>query len=457
MPTHPLRSRLAGVLLAAGVAGLGAAIGRGAENAPEFWRWSPTPPMGWNSYDTYGDSVTEAEVLANAHYLRDHLLAHGWNTVVVDFRWYDPAANSGDLKAVLGRPLTADASGRLLPAPNRFPSSAAGRGFRPLADAVHALGLKFGIHVMRGIPRQAWKANTPIADSPFHAADAALPTNVCPWNPDMFGVDGASAAGQAWYDSLLRLYASWGVDYIKVDDLSRPYYAAEIEALRRAIDRSGRPILFSLSPGRTPLADADHVQAHANLWRISDDFWDRWRNLDAQFDLLAAWQSHGGPGHWPDADMIPLGHLAIRSVGQDRPTRFTRDEQMTLLSLWSLASSPLMLGMNLPDNDAWTEAALTNDELLAIDQDPLGRPASPRQRQKGAEVWVKALRDGSWAVGLFNRTAAPADITVDWSSAGLTGSLQVRDVWAHADQGSAEGHLTRSVAAHGAVLLVLRP
>ena len=426
-----------------------------AEATPQYWRWAPTPPMGWNSYDAFGDSVTEAEVLANARYLRDHLLAHGWNTVVIDYRWYDPAADSGSLKKALGRPLAADEFGRLLPAPNRFPSAADGRGFRALADRIHALGLKFGIHVMRGIPRQAVRANTPIAESAFRAADAALTASTCEWNPDMYGVDGASPAGQAWYDSLLRLYAGWGVDYIKVDDLSQPYYRAEIEALRRAIDRCGRPVVFSLSPGPTPLAAADHVATHANLWRISGDFWDRWRNLDAQFDLLAAWRPHGGPGHWPDADMIPLGHLAIRSVGPDRRSRFTREEQTTLLSLWSLASSPLMLGMNLPDNDPWTQSALTNDELLAIDQDPLGVPAIPIQRRGGAEVWVKTLRGGAHAVGLFNRTAAPAVIGLDWAGAGLTGPQSVRDVWGRTDLGTSADRLSAPVPAHGAVLLVL--
>ena len=169
------------------------------------------------------------------------------------------------------------------------------------------MGLKFGIHVMRGIPRQAVRANSPIEGSRFHAADAGRTGDTCEWCPDMYGVDGAGPGGQAWYNSIFRLYASWGVDLVKVDDLSRPYRRSEIEAIRRAIDASGRPMVFSTSPGETPLAEAAHIRQYANMWRISDDFWDSWASLDRQFELLARWHGQAGPGHWPDADMIPIG------------------------------------------------------------------------------------------------------------------------------------------------------
>ena len=174
------------------------------------------------------------------------------------------------------------------------------------------------------------------------------------------------------------LYAAWGVDFIKVDDLSNPYSDQEIEAIRRAIDKCGRAIVLSTSPGETPLAKAAHVERHANMWRISGDFWDNWGALNHNFDLLAAWQGHAGPGHWPDADMIPLGHVGKRSVGGDRFTKFSKDEQITLMSLWALAPSPLMLGMNMPENDAWTLALLTNADVLAVNQDPLGRQGIAR-------------------------------------------------------------------------------
>ena len=372
---------------------------------PPYWKMATTPPMGWNSYDSFGDSVTEEETLANARYQKEHLLAHGWTYVVVDYRWYDPGAHDNNPSGRAGAKLAADGFGRLLPAPNRFPSAADGKGFKPLADRIHAMGLKFGIHVMRGIPRQSVKENTPIEGSEFKAADAANTGNVCPWCPDMFGVDCAKPAGQAWYDSILRLYAAWGVDFIKVDDLSSPYSAREVEAIRRAIDRCGRAIVFSTSPGETPVSEAAHVETHANMWRISGDFWDSWDALNHTFDLLAAWQGHAGPGRWPDADMIPLGFIGKRSVGGNRMTHFSKDEQVTMMSLWALAPSPLMLGMNMPENDKWTLSLLTNDEVLAVNQDPLGRQGMRISRTKELEVWTKDLSGGAKAVAFFNRAS----------------------------------------------------
>ncbi len=416
--------------------------------------------MGWNSYDAFGDSVTEAQVLMNAQAMQRNLLSYGYDTVVIDYRWYDPGAHSSKLTDRAGARLTADEYGRLLPALNRFPSAAGGQGFKPLADRLHSMGLKFGIHVMRGIPRQAVAANTPIEGSSFRAADAANPASKCGWNPDMFGVFGAKPAGQAWYDSILRLYAGWGVDYIKVDDLSAPYSEAEVEAIRSAIDRCGRPILFSLSPGPTLTKHALHAEQHANLWRISGDFWDRWEKLNHQFELIAAWRDYGGPGHWIDADMIPFGHLSLNNHdgGPDHISRFTPDEETTLITLWSLASSPLMLGMNLPDNDALTQSIIANDEVLAVDQDALGQPARRvRQGANGGEIWVKETIGGGKAVGFFNRGDSDATVVLQWPDAGLVGRQSVRDLWRHSSMGIFEGKIAMPVKPHGAVLLVLRP
>ena len=365
-----------------------------------------TPPMGWNSYDTFGDSVTEQEMRTNIDWFKHHLQPLGWEYVVVDYRWYDPGAYDNNANGRAGVQLTPDDFGRLLPSPNRFPSATNGAGFRPLADYAHSLGLKFGIHVMRGIPHQSVFANTPIAGSSFHAMDAAETSSQCAWCQDMFGVDASKPAGQAWYDSLLRLYASWGVDFIKVDDLSRPYSAAEVKAIHDAIEKSGRSIVFSTSPGETPVARAAHIAVNANQWRISDDFWDAWKFMEHNFDLLKAWQGVAGPGHWPDADMIPLGKIGLRSVGKYRWTAFTRSEQLTLMSLWAVVSSPLMLGMNLPANDDWTTALISNPEVLAVNQDPLGQAAVRHPAENQIEVWSKDLADGSKALTLINRGRA---------------------------------------------------
>ena len=446
---------LAGLCLA------GALLPAAADDATNFLQWAPTPPLGWNSYDVFGDSVTEAEVLTNANYMKEHLRAHGWQYVVIDFRWYDAVTTYDDRnlnRERTGAVLAADEHGRMLPATNRFPSAANGRGFKPLADQIHAMGLKFGFHMMRGIPRQAVNAGTPIEGSPFTAAEAGDTNNRCSWCPDMFGVRN-NEAGQACYDAMFRLYAAWGLDFIKVDDLSNPYHRAEIAMIRRAIDNGGRAIVFSTSAGPTSVAQAGDIKAHANMWRISGDFWDEWNKLNHQFDLLAQWQGVGGPGHWPDADMIPFGHIGIRcwTNSKERWTRFTKDEQVTLMSLWSLAPSPMMLGMNLPDNDDWTLSLLTNDEALAINQDALGRPAGRVAQVGTTEVWVKDLADGSKAVGLFNRGAQAADLSMDWTAAKLTGRQTVRDVWQHKDLGTLDAQYTQAaVPAHGSVLLRLQ-
>lgn len=429
---------------------------------PAYWEWAETPPMGWNSYDAWGTSVDEKEVLANARYMQEHLLAHGWKYIVIDARWYDTVSSYDDRnfnKDRANAKLFADEFGRMLPATNRFPSSVDGKGFKPLADQIHAMGLKFGFHMMRGIPQQAVKAATPIEGSQFTAADAGDPNNKCGWCPDMFGVRD-NAAGQAWYDSCARLWAAWGVDFIKVDDLSRPYRTHEIEMIRKAIDRCGRPIVFSTSPGPTDPKEAAHISRQANMWRISGDFWDQWGDthrsgLNHQFDLLAQWLGVGGPGHWLDADMIPFGHIGIKCTiaGPDRQTRFTRDEQRTLMSLWALAPSPLILGNNLPDTDEWTLSLLTNDEVIAVDQDPLGSPARRFKQTNGTEIWVKDLQDGSKAIGLFNRSDVAQQVELNWSEAGLTGEQKLRDVWLQKNLGKFNKQFVARVPSHGAVLL----
>jgi hypothetical protein len=417
-------------------------------------KFALTPPMGWNSYNAFGDSVVESEVLANARYVVEKLQPVGWDTVVVDYCWSDPGAHDNNRNARTNAPLAADHFGRLLPAPNRFPSAADGAGFKPLADAVHALGLKFGIHIMRGIPRNSVNANLPIEGSNFTAADAGNTNNKCAWCPDMFGVN-SNAAGQAWYDSCARLWAGWGVDYIKVDDLSQPYHTAEVEMVRRAIDRCGRAIVFSTSPGETPFADAMHISTHANLWRVSGDFWDNWKSLDHEFTLGGRWHDFAGPGHWPDADMLPVGHLSVgnRSVGPDRFTHLTRDEQLTHLSLWSLLPSPLMVGANLPDNDDWTTALLTNPEVIAVNQDALGQPAQRLTNVlAGVEIWTKKLAAKSLAVGIFNRGKAAVPVNLVWRDLGLRAKPAVRDLWLRQDLGPQKNFITE-LPPHGCVLL----
>lgn len=430
-----------------------------------------TPPMGWNSYDSFDDDVREAEFLAQAGNVRDTLLPFGWDTVVVDFRWYDPNTPGSD-QGGSNPNLTIDANGRYLPATSKFPSAANGVGFKAIADQVHAMGLKFGIHIMRGIPRLAVSGDRPILGSSYTAADAVRASTdngyTCVWNSDNYGVRGETAAGQAWYDSIFALYASWGVDFVKVDDMTknRPanqieYHQSEVEAIVNAIKKSGRSMVFSLSPGETPLDAADHVKVWGNMWRMSDDFWDRPGDLDHIFALSNSWQVvMDTPGHWPDADMLPLGHLGPRCPveGANRDTRFTENEQVTMMTLWSLLPSPLMLGANLVESDdAWTRALLTNDEVLAVSQDALGARARRIMLTNNREAWIKDLSGGRYAVGLFNRGGNDQTVTVTFEELGITGLLLGRKVWQRQDLGLVNGMLEELVPNRAAILVVLAP
>jgi len=344
----------------------------------DFHAWAERPPMGWNSWDSFGTAITEAQTKQQTDVMAARLKPHGWQYIVIDIQWYEPSARGHNYRP--DAVLTMDDFGRLTPAVNRFPSAADGAGFKPLAEYVHAAGLKVGVHLMRGIPRQAVEKKLPIRGSSHRADEIADRASVCPWNPDMFGVDMSKPGAQDYYDSVFDLLASWGVDYVKVDDIARPYHQAEIEGIRHAIDRTGRPIVLSLSPGETPLSAGVHVQQHANVWRISDDFWDRWLALNEQFARLEKWNHYRTAGAWPDADMLPLGLLG------ERQTRFTRDEQITLMTLWSIARSPLIHGGDMTRTDEYTMSLLTNDEVLTVDQQSAGN--RPLFRRDDLIAWT---------------------------------------------------------------------
>ncbi len=414
---------------------------------------APTPPLGWNSWDCYGTTVREDEVRANANYMATHLAAHGWQYIVVDIQWCEPNAQAGGYRP--DAELIMDGYGRLLPAANRFPSAANG-SFKPLADTIHSLGLKFGIHIMRGIPRQAVRANTPILGTNYYAQEIADTVHVCSWNGDMYGIDVSKAGAQAYYDSLVELYVAWNVDYIKADDMLYPYHTGEIEALHNALKRASRPIVLSLSPGiELTLDHADHLKAHSELWRVSADFWDRWDDLKNQFAICAQWSAQSGAGHWADADMLPLGRIGIRAErGVDRQSLLTHDEQTMLMTLWAICRSPLMFGGDLPSNDAFTLGLLTNDAVLAVNQ----ASSDNRElfRQGDQVVWTAQSGDGAARyLALFNLGDAIAEITVDFALLGAALRYDVSDLWTVESLGVVEGALRQQVEAHEAKLYCL--
>ena len=379
-----------------------------AQAEPTFWTWAATPPMGWNSWDCFGTTLTEEQAKAQADAQAKYLKPYGWTYFTVDIQWYEPDSQGHSYKR--GAPLEMDEFSRLIPGLKKFPSSSDGRGFKPLADYVHSKGLKFGIHIMRGIPKQAVRDNTAILGTDARAADIANMRSTCAWNPDMYGVDMSKPGAQEYYDSLFKLYASWGVDFVKVDDISRPYdrvQRAEIEAIRKAIDNCGRPMALSLSPGDTPIERGEHVMNHANMWRISDDFWDRWLPLYEMFDRLHKWTPYRAEGAWPDADMLPFGIVEF-----NRPTRFTKDEQILCMTLWCIARSPLILGGDMTRLDAFALDLLTNREVLAVNQ------ASTNNRQLSEDddliVWAADVPGSSDRyVALFNAQSndSPFDLS----------------------------------------------
>ena len=419
--------------------------------------------MGWNSWDSYGLTITEAQFLANVAVLADKLKPFGWRYAVIDEGWYlqnpEAASKPENLRYTL------NAAGQYAPAPNRFPSAAGATGLKAIGDTVHGKGLLFGLHIIRGIPKQTVTAGTVIEQTSFHAAEAADQTDLCPWNPDNFGVRD-NAAGQAWYDGLIRQYASWGVDYLKVDCIaSHPYKAAEIAMIHRAIVKSGRPIVLSLSPGPTALENAAEVGANAQLWRISDDVWDYWdrpagkefpKPVKKQFATIASWSKYAKSGNWPDADMLPLGELGpVPGYESPRTSRLTHDEQRTMLTLWSISRSPLFMGGNLTKLDDFTTSLLTNPDVLAANQH--GHDQKLAGQTGDVIAWTSKGDGGKQYLALFNVGDAPTTVKAPFSRYGLpAASYNTRDLWMKKDQGK-QSEVSADLPPHGSVLLELKP
>ena len=414
-----------------------------------------TPPMGWNSYDSFGYAVNETEVQQNASFMVKNLKKYGWEYIVVDYVWSCPrlAADSAPNQDAQFNPhLNMDEYGRLLPDIGRFPTSANGTGFRALADSLHKQGLKFGIHLMRGIPKQAVTAKSPILGSPFTADEAFTTKDPCTWLNHMWSLDMKKPAAQAYLNSIFKLYASWHVDFVKVDDLSDPYSSAEIEGYQKAIKESGRRIVLSLSPGPTPLSQGGHVSTYANMWRLLGDLWDNWDQLDNAFRPISDWTPFRGPDHWPDPDMLPLGRL--RKYGPntgpaDTDSRLTKDEIRTMLTLWVISKSPLMFGGNLPDTDPYTLSLITNREVLDVNQKSSGNHTLANGLKP---VWVAEAYDPHvHYIAMFNRSTETSSISVRLSDIGVK-SAKVRDLWLKKDLQNLTDELTVSVAPHASIL-----
>ena len=433
--------------------------------APQVPQIAAAPPMGWNSCDAYGFTIDEAQFRANVQVLAS-IKQYGWQYAVIDEGWYmqDPfGANT------VAQRFLYDHNGLLVPVVARFPSSANNAGFKPLADWVHSLGLKFGIHILRGIPKQVAEENMPIAGSSFHALDAADKSSTCPWSDANYGVSD-NTAGQAYYDSMLKRYADWGLDFIKVDCISdRPYRPTEIRQIAEAIRKTGRPILLSLSPGPTGIEHAEEVARYSQMWRIADDHWDVWLDkgksngefpfgLEEEFDRIALWNKYSKPGSWPDPDMLPEGSLRPHpGWGDPRQSHYTPDEQKAEYTLWAISRSPLIYGGNLTELDGLSRSLLTNRGLLLINQTATeSKPVITHgPGLDNARVWFASTGSGhpQYYFAFFNPDDQPVTLHFKWNDLWLrfAGKHKATSLWDGSATGPAED-MQVALPAHGSAI-----
>jgi hypothetical protein len=421
------------------------------------------PPRGWNSWNCFGMDVTDKQLMATAGYMAENLKNSGWEYVVLDMGWYYAEGLNTNNFRMRKPPQYIDEYGRLIPSLLKFPSAAKGKGLKPVGDYIHSLGLKFGIHIMRGIPWQAVEQNTPIKGTTYRAGDIASFADSCRWYHGMVGIDMTKPGAQEYYNSLLELYKEWGVDYIKADDMLSPYRKGEIEGVSRAIKTTGRPIVLSLSAGPIKTENAEHLQQNANMWRITGDMWDHWSYIIKTFEACRMWQDFVLPDHWPDCDMLPFGKLRINGTDgalanklkiKNEATineydRLTKDEKYSLMTLWVIFRSPLMMGGNLLELDEVVSKLLTNAEVLAINQ---GSKNNHELRATDREIiWAADGEErGVKYVACFNiADDQPLKMRVSWKELGISGRCRVRGLWNSSDSGYSKKYLETSVEPHG--------
>jgi alpha-galactosidase len=400
-----------------------------------------TPPMGWSSWNCWGAAVSQEKVLSSARAMVEKgLRDHGWTYINIDDGWQ--SKRGGPLLAIQ---------------PNsKFPD------MKALADDVHALGLKFGIYSTpwRGSYAGFVGGSGDRKDGTYDWIEAGDHTDVY-----QIGKDQRNADSKKWSNWTfgkfsfeerdVAQWAKWGVDYLKYDWF--PNDGPHTESMSRALRKSGRDVVYSLS--NTGLYDSAELYARlANVWRTTGDINDSWGSVESHGFSQDRWASFNGPGHWNDPDMLVVGKVGWGP--QLHPSRLTADEQYSHISLWCLLSSPLLLGCGIAQMDGFTVSLLTNDEVLAVNQDPLGKQATQISNRDGRIVYAKTLEDGSTAVGLFNCGASEATVSLSWGPWGSLasaygGKYVVRDLWRQKDLGEFNGRFSAKVAPHGVVLVRL--
>ena len=393
-----------------------------------------TPPIGWNGWNSWARNIDQEKVIASANAMvRLGLNNHGWTYINIDDAWQ--GKRGGKFKALQ---------------PNeKFPK------FREMIDTIHSLGLKLGIYSTPWISSYAGYAG---ASSDFVRGEY----------PDSVKKNKRAYRRIGKYRFEMedaRQMAEWGIDYLKYD------WRIEVnsaERMSQALKRSGRDILFSIS-NSAPFANASDWMKIANTWRTGPDIRDSWLSLYTSAFTIDKWGPFGGPGHWNDPDMLILGNVTTGT--ELHPTRLTPDEQYSHVSIFSLLSAPLLIGCPIEQLDDFTMNLLTNDEVIEINQDPLGKPARLVSDESGVQIWKKPLEDGSFAVGLFytddyRKTPQsyfrwdnePEKLYIfDFEKVGMKGIWKIRDVWRQKDLGEFDKTFGTEIPHHGVKMLRMWP
>jgi alpha-galactosidase len=423
-----------------------------------------TPPMGWNSWNSLDFRATEVDIKNVADYMSENLLEYGWEYVVIDAGWYYPpeiTCNDGKMDDI---PQNIDEYGRLVPDVIKYPSSANNKGFKELADYIHSKGLKFGIHIMRGIPWNAAASNLRLKGSDYKASEIADTENTCEWNASMYGIIDYKSA-KAYYRSLIELYNDWGVDFIKADDMIRPLYEHELNGLADAIIEINPNIILSLSPGKADIADAQKLSKNSEMWRVSNDFSDDWEYVVPMFQLLKDWTPYRSYGKWPDADMLPFGklrkngrHECVASLLKDEPgniideySRLTPDEMYTVMTLWIISKSQLMLGGYFPEYDELTNKLITNKKAIKVNQ--LSKSSKEVYNRDNIVVWKAFGVDSQETtfLAVFNLSDKNREIKIKLEELGYGNDLfRAQDIWQNKNLGILLYAVDFEINGHGA-------
>ena len=414
------------------------------------------PPMGWNSWNCLGWDANEEQVRAAADFMAKNLKHLGYEYIVIDQMWYGDEEAS-DFEAFVQETIpvkpnyTMDEFGRLLPNVDKFPSSANGKGFKPLADYCHSLGLKFGLHLLRGIPWKAADNNVTIKGTDIGAASIAQPDKGCDWYDGFYGIDMSKPGAQEYYNSVFQLFAEWEIDFVKADDMNDP----DIVGMSCAMRSSGRPMVFSVVPNEQNIA---LLKENVHMARTGTDFWDVWQMLKVGFPVAARAVKNQEPGFWPDLDMLPIGKIGIKlsyKGPNPRISNFTKDELHTLLTLWYISRQPLFIGSYLPETDTTTMELLWNKEALEVDRNSIN---NRQVKFKNAVIiWMADIPNSEDKyLAFFNQweSKQPINMKVKFEQLGLsaTETYKIRDLWAQKNLGGFKGEFSNPIIAHGAGL-----